>query len=265
MVFLLSPEQAALSKGVNKAQERFDEACRTLERKDFFLDSLLKTEAPPRKDPPNIRIRRLAKPDKSLDPFPQCDVESVSILYGIPTAHEVAWKAIVEPLVPFASTGSIQERVNTLFVITSLAFSVLKKIGASSGWYWLAQDLINCTQVHVMMLKEDALRGNHRRRVIQARLTHLELICKRTLWIGLRSLPTDDEATVAPKLQLLQAQMETEQAKVREDCTEGGLPYLEYHSMAVLLDERMTKATRFVNKEASVNWQEQERAQCLMW
>jgi len=100
---------------------------------------------------------------------------------------------------------------------------MLKKIGTSSGWYWLAQDLINCTQVHVMMLNEDALRGNNRRRMIQARLIHLDLICKRTLWIGLRSLPTDEEATVAPKLQLLQAQMETEQAKAREDCTEGGL------------------------------------------
>ncbi|KAF9354492.1 hypothetical protein BGX34_010979 [Mortierella sp. NVP85] len=93
----IKSEQAALSEEMKDAQEQFDMVHGTLEkRKAHFLKLLLKTKAPPRASPP--KIRRLGKPDRKSSPFPQSDFKFISKIYGIPAAHERAWRVLVEPL-----------------------------------------------------------------------------------------------------------------------------------------------------------------------
>ncbi|KAG0246982.1 hypothetical protein BGX31_000012 [Mortierella sp. GBA43] len=105
---------------------------------------------------------------------------------------------------------SLQERTNILFIILSLAFDALEVADATSGWYWFVEDLIACVLSHVMMLKNFALEGHYKNRVIQARLMSLGLIHKKTQWIEMRHTTEDWNA------KWLQALMELERHEVKE-------------------------------------------------
>lgn len=143
----------------------------------------------------------------------------------------------------------MQERTRVLFVILSLAFSALDNAGSSSGWYWLIEDVINCVYVHVMMFRGIASQGNYKRRVIEARLMLLDLICKRTLWIGLGLTPTSYDGLVAKKqaLKQLQKQEEKEQVEVRIGCIELGMT--QHHSLALQLSAKMARMINVANGE----------------
>ncbi|KAF9949639.1 hypothetical protein BGZ65_007176 [Modicella reniformis] len=313
-------EQIALSKGMDKAQKHFNKLQGTLDASQSeFLDSLMKTKAPPRKNPPGIKTRPLGKFIQRSSSFPQSDVESISKIYGIPQDHERAWKTLVMPLVSsieqFTSIydkasqtstmkifeavvvslsrsqkeadassssrtqppsedasameavrskakakaikcglpqnghlgsvfiDSLQERTNALFLILSLAFSAMHSAGITSGWYWFVEDLITCALVHVMMLRDVALDGNYKRRVIQARLMHLDLIYKMTKLIGLRPVPAEDTAAKVVRLQRvrqLKKLQEMEQKQIKDGCIESSMaPYLD---LATQLDTMMSQA-----------------------
>ncbi|KAG0003706.1 hypothetical protein BGZ65_001414 [Modicella reniformis] len=324
----MKDEQIALSMRMDKAQKHFDELQGTLETTQReFLDFLMKTEAPPCRNPPGIKTRPLGKFVQRSSSFPQTNVESISKIYGIPQAHERAWKSLVKPLVSsieqFTSVynevsqtttkkifdavvaslsrsqteadassssrtlppsedasameavqskakakavkcglprnghidstfiDSLQERTNTLLIILSLAFSAMYSAGTMTGWYWFIEDLITCVLVHVMMLRDVALDGNYKRRVIQARLMHLDLIYKMTKLIGLRPVPAGESAKGArlQRVKQLKKHQEMEQRQIKNSCLESSMAH--YLDLATQLDTMMSRVVNIAKGEIS--------------
>ncbi|KAF9966742.1 hypothetical protein BGZ70_001435 [Mortierella alpina] len=61
-----------------------------------FLQSIKKTKAEIRPDPPEPRTRKLGKFAKKSKPFPNSEFLELSKVYGIPEAHEAAWKTLLK-------------------------------------------------------------------------------------------------------------------------------------------------------------------------
>ncbi|CAO3565269.1 unnamed protein product [Mortierella alpina] len=61
-----------------------------------FLQSIKKTKAEIRPDPPELRVRKLGKLTKKSDPFPNSDFLELFKVYGIPKAHEDAWRKLLK-------------------------------------------------------------------------------------------------------------------------------------------------------------------------
>ncbi|KAF9354490.1 hypothetical protein BGX34_010977 [Mortierella sp. NVP85] len=294
----LKDEQAVLSKDMKEARERYDQIYGSLEEiRTQLLDSLSKTQAPPRSNPPMTKLRRLGKPDKKSSPFPQSDVKFISKVYGIPATHEKAWRALVDPLTSFIQLfTSIYRKASetttkTIFDTTVKNFYRFETeagtgtehppspaeavpdreqdpdvAGSTSGWYWLIEDLINCIYVHVMMVRDIASRGNYRLRLIEARLMHLDLICKRALWVGLGPIPTTHNAFVAQNqaLKQLQRQEEKEQIDVRRDCIR--MKKTQHLLLASQLREKMSKMIKIANGDTlaePMDWEAEGTS--LLW
>jgi hypothetical protein len=306
---------------MREIRERIDKVLETMEkRKDRFLTWLSRTEAPPMDRP---MARRLGKVSRTSSPFPHSDVRFISKIYGIPTAHEEAWRALVNsltwPIQEFTSVyrkvqgtstslatepvegevpeeeapeglaievlsmlaihdypwnrlvgsvliDSIQERIHVLFIILSLAFDALDEAGSVSGWYWFVEDLLNCTRGYVVMMRDIALQEDYKRRVIEARLMYIDLICKRTLWIGLDVLPIYDVKKEGERRRLKQLQEweETEQAAVKKSCLEMGL--MQHYALAARLSVKMTRAIMVARDEIPAvpeDWDNEDTS--LLW
>ncbi|KAF9364075.1 hypothetical protein BGX34_002577 [Mortierella sp. NVP85] len=144
---------------------------------------------------------------------------------------------------------SMQERIHILFIILSLAFAALDIAGSWSGWYWFIEDLINCIDMHITLARNIASRVNSKRRVIEARLIHLDLLSKKMLWTGLQPLPTDRDANTSRDLTLLklQKQAESEQTEVRNGCTEMEME--GYLTLAYKLRVKMTRAIKVADRD----------------
>ena len=61
-----------------------------------FLLAIKRTKAEIRSDPPDARARKLGKFMKKSDPFPCTDFLELSKVYGIPQAHEDAWRKLLK-------------------------------------------------------------------------------------------------------------------------------------------------------------------------
>ncbi|KAF9942706.1 hypothetical protein BGZ67_000112 [Mortierella alpina] len=66
------------------------------QRQAVFLQLIKKTQAELRPDPPEARVRKLGRFLKKSDPFPKSNFLELSQVYGIPKAHEDAWKTLLK-------------------------------------------------------------------------------------------------------------------------------------------------------------------------
>ncbi|KAG0380217.1 hypothetical protein BGX24_009554 [Mortierella sp. AD032] len=138
---------------------------------------------------------------------------------------------------------SLQELTNVLLLVLVQAQAAMVKIGPSSGWYWLIEDLIQCALEYVSLTKDAAIRGIFPRHATYAGLSRLNLLYHGVQWIGRKSLPTEPTAQAARmrnvrELERLFAEqlqeIDSAPLGIREECVRN----------AKMLQEQMEKACK---------------------
>ncbi|KAI1315474.1 hypothetical protein EDD11_000755 [Mortierella claussenii] len=178
-----------------------------------------------------------------------------SLPEGAETASDVVQACIVECGLPrdghdgSSFLDSLHERTNVLIFVLGQALAAMEKCGVKTGWYWFVEDLIHCTRWHVSMLRDAALRSHSDRKAAQARLMNMDLVCKRTQWIGRRDLPLDKDLR---KLRLgevdeLTAEFMEEHKAIQDHCPLGILE--ECLVRGGKIEEKMTQAIKVARGE----------------
>ncbi|KAF9281867.1 hypothetical protein BGZ68_006340 [Mortierella alpina] len=89
--------QLAQAAPMTEAQDQLLVAKAAAEqRQPEFLRMIIKNEAELRPNPPEARTRKLGKFVKKSDSFPNTDLLELAKVYGIPKAHEDAWKKLLK-------------------------------------------------------------------------------------------------------------------------------------------------------------------------
>ncbi|KAF9970611.1 hypothetical protein BGZ73_006658 [Actinomortierella ambigua] len=127
---------------------------------------------------------------------------------------------------------AIQGRANALMLILHAAFQALgmsQAGGASSGWYWFVQDLMQCCVVHAHIQRDAAIKGNHPKIEMYANMNLLEVYYKKMQWIGLRPFAKEDpeqekirqkavDAVLEPFMDTLKLIKDSQHVGVRDEC-----------------------------------------------
>ncbi|RUP52087.1 hypothetical protein BC936DRAFT_141681 [Jimgerdemannia flammicorona] len=166
--------------------------------------------------------------------------------YNTPTSASAVIEACIREcgLPPGGFDGSpfiesLQELVNVLILVQHQVVVVLDTVGLSSGWYWLADDLIECIRLHVERLMVATEEKKYYRHLAYGRLTMMEALLKKVQLLGRSHTNTTRPHRIAVADELA-ARFGMEAAILEEYCPLG----IKDECMARLqaVEEKMTKA-----------------------
>ncbi|KAG0357837.1 hypothetical protein BGZ54_000164, partial [Gamsiella multidivaricata] len=173
------------------------------------------------------------------------------------TASDIVQACVVECGLPrdghFGESyvNSLQERANVLIFVISQAFEAMDKCGASTGWYWFVEDLLRCARIHIEKLQTASLNGRFSRKAVYAQITHMDLICRETRWLGMKTFPTEDKAKEDRLKQVnsLQEKFMAEHKDLKDHCPRG--IKIECVARAEELEAKMVEVVKAAKGQAS--------------
>ncbi|KAG0209061.1 hypothetical protein BGX28_000161 [Mortierella sp. GBA30] len=190
------------------------------------------------------RLKTLPTYDTSQDR----GVGHSALVKETPIASDVIQACILECGLPLDGQGgscyvnSLQGLTNVLLIVLTQAFAAFGHVDASTGWYWLVDDLINCTMTFASIFLEDAEKGKFERHKVYARVSRMNVAYRRMQWLGRKPMPSNEKA----KKQRLKRVDETLEAflsdntEIRQNCPLGIIQ--ECLSRADVLEEKMEDA-----------------------
>ncbi|KAF9940948.1 hypothetical protein BGZ65_005598 [Modicella reniformis] len=171
------------------------------------------------------------------------------------TASDVIEACILECGLPRNGHGgsayvdSLHECANVLVLILAQAWAVVNKMGATSGWYWFVEDLLQCTLVHADKLRDAAISGKYERQNAYSRVIRMDVICKMTQLMGRKFLPAEEneKKEKLKKVDELTEQFLADLKVLWEDCPRGIKD--ECIERATEMEEKMTVAIKVARDE----------------